>query len=140
MLGRLDALRDTRREWRINRSRLIVAVLGVGLLLSILVYRYYSLQITQHADFLTQSDRNRIRVEVIPPTRGQILDRKGRVLAANKATFFVGIVRERSEDLDALLQVLIERLSLTDRELEAFRERSARRRPFEAVPLKLGGG
>lgn len=138
MLGSLDALRDTRREWRINRSRLIVAVLGVGLLLSILVYRYYSLQITQHADFLTQSDRNRIRVEVIPPTRGQILDRKGRVLAANKSTFFLGIVRERSEDPDALLQVLIERLSLTDRELDAFRERSARRRPFEAVPLKLG--
>ena len=138
MLGSLDALRDTRREWRINRSRLIVAVLGVGLLLSILVYRYYSLQITQHADFLTQSDRNRIRVEVIPPTRGQILDRKGRVLAANKSTFFLGIVRERSEDPEALLQVLIERLSLTERELEAFRERSARRRPFEAVPLKLG--
>ena len=42
MLRSLDALRDTRREWRINRSRLIVAGLGVGLLLSILVYRYYS--------------------------------------------------------------------------------------------------
>ena len=138
MLGSLDALRDTRREWRINRSRLIVALLGVGLLLSILVYRYYSLQITQHADFLTQSDRNRIRVEVIPPTRGQILDRKGRVLAANKPTFFLGLVRERSEDPEALLQVLVERLSLTEPELEAFRERSARRRPFEAVPLKLG--
>ena len=138
MLGSLDALRDTRREWRINRSRLIVALLGVGLLLSILIYRYYSLQITQYADFLTQSDRNRIRVEVIPPTRGQILDRKGRVLAANKPTFFLGLVRERSEDPEALLQVLAKRLSLTEPELEAFRERSARRRPFEAVPLKLG--
>ena len=105
MLGSLDALRDPRREWRINRSRLIVALLGVGLLLSVLVYRYYSLQITQHADFLTQSDRNRIRVEVIPPTRGQILDRKGRVLATNKSTFFLGLVRERSEDPEALVAV-----------------------------------
>ena len=47
-------------------------------------------------------------------------------------------MRERSEDPEALLQVLVKRLSLTEPELEAFRERSARRRPFEAVPLKLG--
>ena len=138
MLRPLDALRDTRREWMINRSRLIAALLGISLLLSVLVYRYYSLQITQHDDFLTQSDRNRIRVEVIPPTRGQIVDRKGRLLAVNKPTFVIGVVRERSENSEALILALTERLSLTDRELEAFRERSERRRPFESVPIKLG--
>ena len=138
MLRPLDALRDTRREWAINRSRLIAALLGIALLLTVLVYRYYSLQISQHDDFLTQSDRNRIRVEVIPPTRGQIVDRKGRVLAANKPTFVVGVIRERSEDPEALLDDLVQRLAVSERELEAFRERSARRRPFEAVPLKLG--
>ena len=35
----LDSLRDTRREWMINRSRLIAALLGISLLLTILVYR-----------------------------------------------------------------------------------------------------
>ena len=138
MLRPLDALRDTRREWMINRSRLIAALVGISLLLSVLVYRYYSLQITQHQDFLTQSDRNRIRVEVIPPTRGQIVDRKGRVLAANKPTFVVGVIKERSEDLDQLVDQLTDRLALTPRELDAFQERSLRRAPFEAVPIKLG--
>ncbi|MEK9534622.1 MAG: penicillin-binding protein 2, partial [Halieaceae bacterium] len=138
MLRSLDALRDTRREWAINRSRLIAALIGISTLLAVLVYRYYSLQITQHDDFLTQSDRNRIRVEVIPPPRGQIVDRKGRVLAANKPTFVVGVILERSEDSEALIDTLAQRLSLTESELEAFRERSSRRRPFEAVPLKLG--
>jgi penicillin-binding protein 2 len=138
MLRPLDALRDTRREWMINRSRLIAALVGISLLLSVLVYRYYSLQITQHQDFLTQSDRNRIRVEVIPPTRGQIVDRKGRVLAANKPTFVVGVIKERSEDLDQLVDQLADRLALTPRELDAFQERSLRRAPFEAVPIKLG--
>ena len=134
----LDALRDTRREWMINRSRLIASVLAITVVLGVLVYRYYSLQIVQHDDFMTQSDRNRIRVEVIPPTRGQIVDRKGRLLAANKPTFVVGVIRERSEDPAALVETLTDRLSLTDRELEAFQERSERRRPFEAVPIKLG--
>jgi len=138
MLRPLDALRDTRREWMINRSRLIAALAGVSLLLLVLVYRYYSLQITQHQDFLTQSDRNRIRVEVIPPTRGQIVDRKGRVLAANKPTFVVGVIKERSENLDQLVDQLADRLALTQRELDAFQERSLRRAPFEAVPIKLG--
>jgi len=138
MLRPLDALRDTRREWMINRSRLIAALVGISLLLSVLVYRYYSLQITQHQDFLTQSDRNRIRVEVIPPTRGQIVDRKGRVLAANKPTFVVGVIKERSENLDQLVDQLADRLALTPRELDAFQERSLRRAPFEAVPIKLG--
>jgi len=122
----------------INRSRLIAALAGISLLLLVLVYRYYSLQITQHQDFLTQSDRNRIRVEVIPPTRGQIVDRKGRVLAANKPTFVVGVIKERSENLDQLVDQLADRLALTQRELDAFQERSLRRAPFEAVPIKLG--
>ena len=138
MAKTLDALRDTRREWMINRSRLIVAVLAIIVVLGVLVYRYYSLQIVQHDDFMTQSDRNRIRVEVIPPTRGQILDRKERRLAANKPTFVIGVVRERSEDPAALVDTLTERLSLSDGELRAFQERSERRRPFEAVPIKLG--
>ncbi len=134
----LDALRDTRREWMINRSRLIAALVGIFTLLLILVYRYYSLQITQHDDFLTQSDRNRIRVEVIPPTRGQIVDRKGRVLALNQPTFVVGVVQERSEDLEVLVSILQERFALSEREVENFWERSSRRRPFESVPIKLG--
>ena len=138
MARTLDALRDTRREWMINRSRLIVAVLAIIVVLGVLVFRYYSLQIVQHDDFMTQSDRNRIRVEVIPPTRGQILDRKERPLAANKPTFVIGVVKERSEDPAALVDTLTQRLSLTDRELRAFQERSERRRPFEAVPIKLG--
>ena len=138
MARTLDALRDTRREWMINRSRLIVAVVAIIVVLGVLVYRYYSLQIVQHDDFMTQSDRNRIRVEVIPPTRGQILDRKERLLAANKPTFVIGVVKERSEDPAALVDTLAERLSLSDRELRAFQERSERRRPFEAVPIKLG--
>jgi penicillin-binding protein 2 len=62
----------------------VLAITGV---LGVLVYRYYSLQIIQHDDFMTQSDRNRIRVEVIPPTRGQIVDRKGRLAGREQTDF-----------------------------------------------------
>ena len=37
MAGSLDALRDTRREWMINRSRLIASVLAIIVVLGVLV-------------------------------------------------------------------------------------------------------
>ena len=138
MAGPLDAMRDTRREWSINRARLIAALIGIAVLMAALVYRYYSLQVIQHEAFLTQSDRNRIRVEVIPPTRGQIVDRKGRSLATNQPTYVVGVIPERAADLPSLMQNLQERLTLTDDELQAFRGRLSQRRPFETVPIKVG--
>ena len=39
MARSLDALRDTRREWMINRSRLILSVLAIIVVLGVLVYR-----------------------------------------------------------------------------------------------------
>jgi penicillin-binding protein 2 len=137
-VGPLHAMRDTRREWSINRARLIASLIGISFLMLVLVYRYYSLQIIQHDAFLTQSDRNRIRVEVIPPTRGQIVDRKGRLLATNQPTYVVGVIAERATDLPLLMQDLQQRLMLSEDELEAFRERVAQRRPFETIPLKVG--
>ena len=137
-MGPLHAMRDTRREWSINRARLIASLIGISFLMLVLVYRYYSLQIIQHDAFLTQSDRNRIRVEVIPPTRGQIVDRKGRLLATNQPTYVVGVIAERATDLPLLMQDLQQRLMLSEDELEAFRERVAQRRPFETIPLKVG--
>jgi penicillin-binding protein 2 len=131
-------MRDTRREWSINRARLIASLIGISFLMLVLVYRYYSLQIIQHDAFLTQSDRNRIRVEVIPPTRGQIVDRKGRLLATNQPTYVVGVIAERATDLPLLMQDLQQRLMLSEDELEAFRERVAQRQPFETIPLKVG--
>ena len=137
-MGPLHAMRDTRREWSINRARLIASLIGISFLMLVLVYRYYSLQIIQHDAFLTQSDRNRIRVEVIPPTRGQIVDRKGRLLATNQPTYVVGVIAERATDLPLLMQDLQQRLMLSEDELEAFRERVAQRQPFETIPLKVG--
>jgi penicillin-binding protein 2 len=137
-VGPLHAMRDTRREWSINRARLIASLIGISFLMVVLVYRYYSLQIIQHDAFLTQSDRNRIRVEVIPPTRGQIVDRKGRLLATNQPTYVVGVIAERATDLPLLMQDLQQRLMLSEDELEAFRERVAQRQPFETIPLKVG--
>lgn len=58
-------------------------------LLSLLAGRLYYLQVVKSAEYKTFSDSNRIRLMVIFPDRGKILDRNNRVLAKNKNIYRV---------------------------------------------------
>ncbi len=129
------ALKDPHRETRIYQSRSFTAIAIVLVLLGIIVARYYNLQITEYETYRTQSDSNRVRLEPLPPKRGLIYDRNGVLLADNRPSFTLSIIRERVRDLDATLEELGRIIELDDGEVEKFRERLLRRRPYEAVPL-----
>jgi len=62
-----DALSDTSREYAIVRARLIASATLIVVLLATLVYRYYDLQVSHYAQYLTQSDNNRIRIQTVAP-------------------------------------------------------------------------
>ena len=101
-----------------------------------LLYRYFSLQVTQNEEFRAQSDRNRIAVRTVAPTRGVIVDRSGNLLAVNQPSFTLAITPERADDLDAVLTTLSDLLGLTEIDIELFAEARKRRRPLSPVPLK----
>jgi len=132
-----DVLRDIYRETAINRRRVIVAAGIVVVALVLLGYRYYDLQIVDYQQFLTQSERNRVRLEAIPPTRGLIVDRGGRLLANNEPTHALAVVIERVEDEAALFEQLKSLIAISEDDLERFSDRRRRRRPYDPVPLKL---
>ena len=137
MTGPRDAMRDTGRELAIHRARVGVAGLVVLAALGTLIFRYYTLQILDYEQFLTQSERNRVRLEALPPNRGLIYDRKGRLLASNEPSQSLAIVVERTDNLQGLLDQLDALVGLDDDELERFQERRRRSRPYDPVPLKL---
>ena len=132
-----DALMDTGREAALNAGRVSVSLLIVAVALALLAYRYYSLQIIQYEQFLTQSERNRVRLEAVPPKRGLIVDRRGRLLATNVPTHRLSIVVERVDDLNELLTRLGKLVALSEDEIDQFNQRRSRRRPYDPVPLKL---
>ncbi len=101
-----------------------------------LLYRYFSLQVIQNEEFRAQSDRNRIAVRTVAPTRGVIVDRSGNLLAVNQPSFTLAITPERAEDLDNVLITLSDLLGLTETDIELFKEARKRRRPLSPVPLK----
>jgi penicillin-binding protein 2 len=113
----------------------VAAVLVVVGLLGVILVRYHTLQITDYEQYVTESERNRVQLQPLPPKRGLIYDRNGVLLADNRPSFILSIIKERVDDLDATLAELQALVPFTEGELEKFHERLKRRRPYEAVPL-----
>ncbi|MEQ6917180.1 penicillin-binding protein 2 [Halomonas aquatica] len=136
MRRRRDTLKNPEQELRVFRMRSLLAVLVVVSLTGLLGGRLFYLQVVQHEVYSTRSEKNRVRVEPLPPTRGLIYDRHGVLLAENRPTYNLTLVRERVDDLDATLALLVDLLELPKEEAEAFRVRSRQRqRPFQPALL-----
>ena len=131
------ALKDPIREARIYSARTITAVLIVSTALVVILLRYHSLQITNYETYRTQSERNRVQLQPLPPKRGLIFDRNGVLLADNRATHILSVVRERVPDLEDTLARLGGLVEISDSDLENFNKKLKRRRPYEAVPLRF---
>ena len=131
------ALKDTHVERRLYQIRMSVAMLGLFVLVGVLLYRYFTLQIINYETFRTQSDRNRIQLQSIPPKRGLIYDRHGELLAENIASYNLSLVKERVEDMEATLELLGGLIPISEADLKKFKRRLSRRRPYEAVPLRF---
>ena len=136
MARQLNQMQDWARETRITHGRVTVLAALMVLVMMGLLYRYFSLQVIQNEEFRAQSDRNRIAVRTVAPTRGVIVDRSGNLLAVNQPSFTLAITPERAENLDNVLTTLSDLLGLTETDIELFTQARKRRRPLSPVPLK----
>lgn len=133
-----QALGDPNTQRRVVQHRILVLGTLMFILLSILLFRYHSLQVDQYEKFATLSDENRVHIRSVPPTRGLIFDRNGVILAENRPSYTLSIVRERTDDIDALLEKIDGILNLKDSELERFEaQRKQYRRAYEGIPLRF---
>ena len=129
--------KDHQREARIFRNRVLVMAGFMLLLASILLYRYYDLQIVNYQEYATQSDRNRVQLLPIAPRRGVIYDRNGVVLADNRASFSLTVVVEQVGDLEQTLTNLRALIAIDDNDMRRFRKAVRERRPYQPIPLRF---
>jgi penicillin-binding protein 2 len=87
----------------------VVAALGVRM-------RY--LQVDQADEFRLLAEENRINIRLIPPERGLIQDRNGKLIAANEQNYRVVITREAAGDAELVLRRLAGIIPMTTEELE----------------------
>ncbi|UZD66862.1 penicillin-binding protein 2 [Marinobacter sp. AN1] len=128
--------KDTAAERRLFQRRALVMLGLVVVLFGILIGRFYQLQVIEHETYTTISDRNRVQVRSVPPTRGLIYDRNGTLIAENRPVFSVTLVPERVENMDATLERLQALLTISEEDVDRFRRRLQEpRRPFQELPL-----
>ena len=97
---------------------MIVAIVVMVILILLLLFRLVYLQISNQQYYSTLSEKNRVSIQPIPPTRGLIYDRNGVLLAQNLPSFTLELVPEKIKDLDNTLKLLTELITITEDDLE----------------------
>lgn len=121
-----------------SRKHIQWAAILICAVFLVLFFRLWQLQILEGETFERLSEKNRIRLRRIPFSRGIVMDRKGHVLADNRASFNLMVVPAEVEDPS----VTIERLSIgvqLDNHNSAFLVNQARKKTsFRPLVLKEG--
>ncbi len=86
--------------------------------LGVLGARLAWLQIAQGKRYKTLSDKNRINIRMLAPSRGQIVDRFGVPLAVNEQNYRVLIIPEKADDLKKSLSMLQKLISIEDNDIK----------------------
>ena len=133
----LSPIKDHYSERRLFIGRVAMAATIGLLLLGAVVVRLVQLQIFDHEMFAEQSQGNRFRIEAVPPTRGLIFDRKGRVLAENLPAYQLELIPEQVDDLGDTLTRLAELELIAAEDIEHFRELARSGPRFKPVTLNL---
>ncbi len=129
--------KDHREDIKIFKRRVIIAAIAVIGLTGMLIFRLDFLQINQHHQYRTLSKQNQVTLLPIPPKRGLIYDRNGRLLAENLPIYNLEMIPDRVQHLDETLASLKSIVKITPSEIERFRKALKQHRKFETVPLKV---
>ncbi|HSM69606.1 MAG TPA: penicillin-binding protein 2, partial [Xanthomonadales bacterium] len=130
-------IKDTRDEAVLFARRARLGFFIILLLMAGLASRYVYLQVLRHEDFSTRSESNRVHVQPVAPNRGQIYDRRGRVLAENRPAYRLELIPEEAGDLQQTLAALADVVGLSEEDLERFERTRRRYRDFERIPLRF---
>ncbi len=133
----LAPIKDHHSERRLFVGRVALSVV-IGLMMcGAVVARLVQLQVVDHELFAEKSHGNRIRIEAMPPTRGLILDRKGRILAENLPAYQLELIPEQVADLDDTLNRLADIELIAREEIPRIRSLSRSGPRFKPVTLRV---
>lgn len=131
-----QAIRDHTAEANLFARRATIAFIIVTAMLGIVLNNLYSLQVTQHDDYQTRSNGNRIKVLPVAPNRGLIYDRNGVLLAENRPVFSLEVIPEKVDDIKDTLARLTSLMAITEEELSRFESNLKGTRRFKPVVLR----
>lgn len=105
-------------------------------LLGVLAGRLYYLQVVKAERYRVLADENRVNLRLLPPPRGRIFDRAGRVIAENKQNYRVVLVPELAGDVAKTLTAIHEIIPISDDERARILREVRHKRGFLPVTVR----
>lgn len=133
----LSSIRDHHSERRLFFSRVVFSASVSVLLLGVVVARLFQLQVVDYEHFAERSQGNRVRIEAVPPIRGLVFDRQGRVLAENLPAYQLELIPEQVADVDETLSRLIALNLVEAADVSRLKNLIANSPRFKPVTLRL---
>ena len=110
--------RDTEATAKSVTRRSLIIGSGMAAMVAALGARMRYLGIEQADEFKLLAEENRINIRLIPPARGLIQDRNGKLIAGNEQNYRVVITREDAGDVEAVLNRLSHVIPITADEMD----------------------
>src|SRR4051812_46806709 len=133
------ARRDAAIDWRgTMRARLLVCAAILATWTAGIEARLVYLQVIDHADLTARADRQQMRTVVPPAKRGEIFDRKGRLLAYSvDADTIAAVPTDIDDPADVAAQVCHALDNCNTDRRQALAKSLARRAPFAYVARQV---
>jgi penicillin-binding protein 2 len=133
----LSPIKDHHSERRLFLGRVGLSAVVSVVLLGLVMARLVQLQVYDHELFAEKSQGNRVRIEAVPPIRGLVFDRKGRVIAENLPAYQLELIPEQVDDIDDTLNRLANINLIESDDIERYKELSRSGQQFKPVTLKF---
>ncbi|WP_029487850.1 penicillin-binding transpeptidase domain-containing protein [Candidatus Epulonipiscium viviparus] len=118
---------------KIKKRMLILLSIFVGLFI-FMITRLYHVQVVEGATLQERAFDQHTRDRNITPTRGDILDVNGNLLATSASVFTIGVVRAQVEDPEYVASVLAEKLG---KDYEEVYKKVTKHVAFERIATKV---
>ncbi len=114
---------DTIRGQLISRRTFIIGAGKLGLLF-LLAGRMFYMQFIKKDEYKTLSDKNRIKMIIIAPARGQIYDRNMKLIAKNNTCFRLLLDKNISNNFSKEIKLIAKFLELDEKQIKEVTKRA----------------
>ena len=120
---------------KLSRRGLILGGLQIAFIAG-LAFRMQKLQVEEASEYRLLADENRINIRLIAPSRGEVYDRNGKVIARNEQSFRITIVKEDAGNIEQTLYSLSNLIEISQNDVTRVIEEIERSAPFLPVTVR----